>query len=175
MSNKLLEERGRDRRREDKVRLENIDSYLREQLKNPEFRRKYELERAKVTLAQRSWRREIDKVDEALPLSLQQILEFLKLPMEERRRILSEQAKKAAGIYEKFSRSEMKRIMRSKKEIAAGKTVSWEEFLKRIKKAKNKKIGSDLANVQIAKDRLNDPKSRFISGTKLRKALKREH
>jgi len=36
-----------------KVRLENIESHLREQLKNPEFRREYELERAKVALAQR--------------------------------------------------------------------------------------------------------------------------
>ena len=36
-----------------KVRLENVDIYLREKLKNPEFRRLYELECAKVALAQK--------------------------------------------------------------------------------------------------------------------------
>ena len=37
----------------------------------------------------------------------------------------------------------------------------------------SKHLLEDYADVQIAKDRLDDPKSRFISGTELRKALKR--
>jgi len=35
------------------TRLENIDGYLKEKLKNKEFRRLYEIEQAKVTLAQK--------------------------------------------------------------------------------------------------------------------------
>jgi len=36
-----------------KVGLENINGYLKEKLKNKEFRRLYEIERAKVALAQK--------------------------------------------------------------------------------------------------------------------------
>ncbi len=36
-----------------KVRLENIDGYLKEKLKDKEFRKLYEVERAKVALAQK--------------------------------------------------------------------------------------------------------------------------
>ena len=36
-----------------KVRLENVDVHLKQKLKDPEFRRLYELERAKVALAQK--------------------------------------------------------------------------------------------------------------------------
>ncbi len=36
-----------------KVRLEKIDEFVKEQLKNKEFRRLYEIERAKVALAQK--------------------------------------------------------------------------------------------------------------------------
>ena len=36
-----------------KVRLENINGHLQEQLNNGQFKREYELERAKVALAQR--------------------------------------------------------------------------------------------------------------------------
>lgn len=36
-----------------KVRLEKIDGYLEEKLKNKEFRKLYEIERAKVALAQK--------------------------------------------------------------------------------------------------------------------------
>lgn len=36
-----------------KARLENIDGYFKEKLKNKEFRRFYEIERAKVALAQK--------------------------------------------------------------------------------------------------------------------------
>ena len=36
-----------------KVGLENIDGYFKEKLKNKEFRKHYEIERAKVALAQR--------------------------------------------------------------------------------------------------------------------------
>lgn len=36
-----------------KIRLENIDGYLQEQLKNKKFRKLYEVECAKVALAQR--------------------------------------------------------------------------------------------------------------------------
>ena len=36
-----------------KVKLENIDGYFKEKLKNKEFRRLYEIERAKVALAQK--------------------------------------------------------------------------------------------------------------------------
>ena len=35
------------------TRLENIDGYLKEKLKDKEFRRLYEIERAKVALAQK--------------------------------------------------------------------------------------------------------------------------
>ncbi|OIO35013.1 MAG: hypothetical protein AUJ74_07825 [Candidatus Omnitrophica bacterium CG1_02_44_16] len=36
-----------------KIRLEKVDAHLKEELKNKEFRKAYELERAKVALAQR--------------------------------------------------------------------------------------------------------------------------
>ena len=36
-----------------KIRLQNVDKYLNEKLRNPAFRKAYELERAKVALAQR--------------------------------------------------------------------------------------------------------------------------
>ena len=36
-----------------RIKLEKIDSHLNEELKNKEFRKAYELERAKVALAQR--------------------------------------------------------------------------------------------------------------------------
>ena len=36
-----------------KIRLENFEKHLNEQLKDPAFRKRYELERAKVALAQK--------------------------------------------------------------------------------------------------------------------------
>jgi len=36
-----------------KIRLENIDGYFKEKLKDKEFRKLYEIERAKVALAQK--------------------------------------------------------------------------------------------------------------------------
>ena len=36
-----------------KIRLEKIDAHLKEELKNEKFRKAYEIERAKVTLAQK--------------------------------------------------------------------------------------------------------------------------
>lgn len=64
-----------------KTKLEKLDSYLKEQLKNEEFRIIYELERAKVSLAQKiaEMREEADLTQSELAKKLNVSQQFISL------------------------------------------------------------------------------------------------